>query len=123
MLAKEFADLVTVVEAYCKILAVLIPKVKNGTATPKEQQAFDEARGSLSDCRERMAKAIAEAWERYDTLGAIRGRIPGSGPALRPLLEDLRDLARFKILDEPNARPIWQPRLQRIEGDLGQYGH
>ena len=122
MTDKEFADVIAMSEGYCKILAVLIPKVRQGTATPAELEAYGQAVSGLAGYRDQMAKGIAETWGRYDIMVALVARLPGSGPALVPVLNDLRDLARFKILDEPASRPLWQPRLQQIEWHLSQWG-
>jgi hypothetical protein len=71
--------------------------------------------------RERMAKAIAEKWSRYGALGRLRTRVPGSGPALIPVLKDLRDLARFRIIDQPDTRRVWEARLRQIEWDIRRF--
>ncbi len=121
MIDQEFSQVVAIVEAFCKILAVLIPKVQQGTANPKEQEAYGQAVAGLSAYRDQMAGAIVEKWDRYGYLTQIPARIPGGGPAIIPVLESLRDLARFQILNNPAGRPIWEPRLQQIEWDMRRF--
>jgi len=120
MTDRDFGDIVTMVEGFTKILVVLVPKVKNGTATEKEKEAYAEALSGLDDYREKMAYGIAEKWSRYAVLKRIAGSIAGAGPALVPVLKDLRDLARFKIINEPSSRPLWEGRLRQIEWDIRQ---
>jgi len=117
---RDFAEIVTMVEAFTKILVVLVPKVKNGTATEKEKEAYMQALSGLDDYREKMAHGIAEKWSRYGVVKRIAGSIPGAGPALVPVLKDLRDLARYKIINEPSSRPLWEGRLRQIEWDMRQ---
>jgi len=117
---KEFSDIQSMVEGFCKILAVLVPKIKQNTATQKEKEAYVEALSGLDEYREKMSHGIAEKWSRYQVIRQIAGSIAGSGPALVPLLKDLCDLARFKIINEPSTRPVWEGRLRQIEWDIRQ---
>ncbi|MHB8928901.1 MAG: hypothetical protein ACYC9Q_14885 [Bacillota bacterium] len=75
----------------------------------------------LSAYRDQMAGAIVEKWDRYGYLTQIPARIPGGGPGIIPVLESLRDLARFQILNNLAGRPIWEPRLQQIEWDMRRF--
>lgn len=122
MTDKDFRDVVALVEGFLRIAVVLAPKVKSGTAIPNERETYINAVDGLSENRERMARAIAENWSRYHVIGQIAARVGGAGPALVPILKDLRDLAGFQVINGPaSARPTWHGRFQQIEFDIRRY--
>jgi hypothetical protein len=121
MTDQEFDEVVALVEGYCRVLGVLVPKVKQGKASKEDEEAYLDALTALDRERERMAKGIAEKWRRYGALDRLHARVPGSGPALIPVFKELRDLARFRIIDQPHTRPVWEPRLRQIEWDIRRF--
>lgn len=123
MTDAEFRDVLVIAEGYCKILGVLIPKIRASTATADEQNAYAQSVAGLSSCRDRIAGGIVQKWERYAELKQMAARVPGGGPAIAPVLESLRDLVRFQMLDNPAMQSAWQPWLAQIESDLHQYQH
>jgi hypothetical protein len=114
MTDKEFADVIAMSEGYCKILAVLIPKVRQGTATPAELEAYGQALSGLAGTGTRWPRGLPKPGGGTASWSLSSPEFPAAGRPWRPCSKTCATSPASRSSTSRPAVPCGSPGSSRL---------